>query len=76
MDLGGIAGVIWAFVVVGVLMLALYAVIVLVARLLHRFMPATSPGRDSAMDTLRSRFAAGDIDEVEFERLRSALQRH
>jgi uncharacterized membrane protein len=54
----------------------LYAVIVLVARLLHRFMPATSPGRDPAMDTLRSRFAAGDIDEVEFERLRSALHRH
>jgi uncharacterized membrane protein len=30
---------------------------------------------DSAMDTLRSRLAAGEIDEVEFERLRSALQR-
>jgi uncharacterized membrane protein len=31
---------------------------------------------DPAMDTLRTRFAAGDIDEAEYERLRSVLQRH
>ena len=76
MDLGAVGGVVWAIVVIAVLMLGLYAAIVLLARTLHRFMPATRPGRDPAMDTLRQRFAAGDIDEVEFERLRSALQRH
>ena len=31
---------------------------------------------DPAMDALRRRFAEGDIDEAEFERLRSVLQRH
>jgi uncharacterized membrane protein len=31
--------------------------------------------RDPAMDALRTRFAAGGIDQVEFERLRSILQR-
>jgi uncharacterized membrane protein len=30
---------------------------------------------DPAMDVLRTRFAAGQIDQVEFERLRSILQR-
>ena len=66
---------VWAILVIAVLMVALYAALVLLARTLHRFMPATTAGRDPAMDTLRQRFAAGDIDEVEFERLRSALQR-
>jgi uncharacterized membrane protein len=33
------------------------------------------PERDPALDALRTRFAAGEIDETEFERLRSVLQR-
>jgi uncharacterized membrane protein len=59
------------FLVVGLLF---YAMIVLIARTMHRFMPATSPQRDPAMDALRTRFATGEIDEAEFERLRSVLQ--
>jgi putative membrane protein len=33
------------------------------------------PRRDSAMDVLRRRFAAGDIDEDEYERRLSVLPR-
>lgn len=54
--------------------LVVYAMIVLVARTLHRFMPATTPPRDPAMDALRTRLANGEIDEAEFQRLRSVLQ--
>jgi uncharacterized membrane protein len=61
-------------VVVGFVLMA-YAAIVLVARTLHRFMPATSPPRDPALDALRTRFAAGEIDDAEYERLRHVLQR-
>jgi uncharacterized membrane protein len=57
-------------------LLFFYAMIVLVARTLHRFMPATSPPRDPAMDALRTRLATGEIDETEFQRLRSILQSH
>jgi LPXTG-motif cell wall-anchored protein len=31
--------------------------------------------RDPAVETLRSRFARGEIDEAEYERLRTTLQR-
>ena len=37
--------------------------------------PAGFPS-DPALDALRTRFANGDIDEIEFESLRSVLQRH
>ena len=57
-----------------VLVLFVYAMIVLTARTLHRFMPATTPPRDPAMDALRTRLANGEIDETEFQRLRSILQ--
>jgi uncharacterized membrane protein len=53
--------------------LLVYAMIVLLARTLHRFMPATTPPRDPAMDALRTRLANGEIDESEFQRLRSIL---
>lgn len=36
--------------------------------------PSAFPG-DPALDALRTRLANGDIDEIEFERLRSVLQR-
>ncbi|MEO5885154.1 MAG: SHOCT domain-containing protein [Candidatus Limnocylindrales bacterium] len=52
-----------------------YVLIVSLARVLHRSMPATMPPRDPALDALRTRFASGDLDEAEFERLRSVLQR-
>jgi uncharacterized membrane protein len=56
------------------IVLICYAVIVSVARVLHRAMPATNPPRDPAMDALRTRLANGEIEEAEFQRLRSILQ--
>jgi uncharacterized membrane protein len=52
------------------------ATVVVVARAVRRKTPATTSSRDPAMDTLRTRFANGEIDEPEYERLRSTLQRH
>jgi uncharacterized membrane protein len=56
-----------------VIALMFYVLIVGTARILHRFMPVTTP-RDSAIEALRLRLAMGEIDEAEFERLRSVLQ--
>ena len=75
-DADGILRALFGIGAVLVMGLLLYAVIVLVARTLHRFMPATGPQRDPALDALRTRLATGEIDEAEFERLRSVLQRH
>lgn len=57
-----------------VLMLLIYVVVVAVARGLHRVMPATTLPRDPALDALRVRLANGEIDEGEFQRVRSVLQ--
>ncbi len=59
---------------IGLMILVPYTSIVLLARGLHRVMPATTTPRDPALDALRVRFANGDIDQMEFERLRSVLQ--
>jgi uncharacterized membrane protein len=64
----------YSIAVVLVLALLAYALIVGVARVLHRFMPATTPPRDPALDVLRTRLAKGEIDDVEFERLRSVMR--
>ena len=71
----GLVEILLIFAVIAVFALIAYAAIVLVARTLHRFMPATSPPRDPALDALRTRFAAGEIDDAEYERLRHVLQR-
>lgn len=76
MDARGLLEFLYVVAVFGVFVLLAYAVIVLIARTLHRFMPATSPPRDPALDALRTRFATGEIDEAEFERLRSFLVHH
>lgn len=52
-----------------------FALILGLARVLRRSGPATPPPGDPALDALRTRFASGDLDEAEFERLRSVLQR-
>ena len=39
-------------------------------------MPATTPPRDPAMDALRTRLANGEIDDAEYQRLRTVLQGH
>ena len=71
----GLVDFLYVIAVFGVFVLMAYAVIVLVARTLHRFMPATRPPRDPALDALRTRLATGDIDDAEYERLRHVLQR-
>jgi uncharacterized membrane protein len=58
-----------------VLALLVYAVIVFVVRMLARVLPATSPRPDPGLDALRIRFANGEIDEIEYQRLRAFLQR-
>jgi uncharacterized membrane protein len=61
---------------IGLMVLIPAAVIILVVRALRGDGTAPTPPDDPAMDTARARFASGEIDEAEFERLRSALQRH
>jgi uncharacterized membrane protein len=63
----------YGVVVLLALALLMYALIVLVARVLHRFMSASPVGRDPALDALRTRLASGEIDEVEYRHLRSVL---
>jgi uncharacterized membrane protein len=69
-----IVSVVIALIYIGVFALAVYAMIVLAARVLHRVLPASTPPRDPALDDLRSRFARGEIDEAEYRHLRSVLQ--
>ena len=72
-DVNEFLALLYAMFAFFVIALLFYALIVGVARLLHRVMPATTP-RDPAMDALRTRLANGEIDEAEFQRLRSVLQ--
>jgi uncharacterized membrane protein len=58
-----------------VLALLVYAIIVFVVRMLARVLPGTSVRPDPGLDALRIRFANGEIDEIEYERLRVFLQR-
>ena len=64
--------VIATFVVMILVVAAAYALIVLLARSLHG--SASGGSRDPAMDALRTRLANGEIDDREYERLRSVLQ--
>jgi uncharacterized membrane protein len=73
--LGGLAALLLTVLVIGGIALVFAAIVVVAARGLHRLGPA-SPERDPALDIARTRFAHGEIDEVEYERLRSVLQRH
>ncbi len=67
--------VIIATIAVMVLIVAAsYALIVRLARALHG--SASDGRRDPAMDALRTRLAKGEIDEPEYERLRTVLHGH
>ena len=60
---------IWAMIV----LVPIALIVALVRRGRAATGPAAFPG-DPALDALRTRFANGDIDEIEFERLRLVLQ--
>ena len=63
-----ILAIIAIFVAVPVLL------IVVVARILRPSVVVAPPARDPALDALRTRLAAGEIDEAEYQRLRATLQ--
>jgi uncharacterized membrane protein len=54
--------------------LLVYALVTLARRVVGRTRVAASPA-DPALDALRMRFARGEIDEAEYRRLRSDLDR-
>ena len=66
--------IVGVFVILGVFDLLGCVVIVLLARGLHRTLPATTPPRDPALDDLRTRFARGEIDEAEYRRPLAIMQ--
>lgn len=72
-DLSVLFALLVTLVVALVVMLLGYALIVAFARVLHRYMPALSKPPDPALDVLCTRLASGDIDESEFQRLRTVL---
>ena len=63
------AGSQWFWIVMFLVWAAVFACAVVGASVLSR-----STGRDTALDTLRQRLAAGQISPEEFERTRRTLQ--
>ena len=64
-----------------IIILAIIAIfvvpIVLIVSFARRGRPSvveTAPARGPALDALRTRFASGEIDEAEYQRLRATLQ--
>lgn len=59
----------------GIMMLLFWAAVILLAVWLVRgFVPAAAPeSRDTAIETLRRRYAAGEIDATEYEQTRQVL---
>lgn len=56
---------------------AMFAIpVVIIVNILRSNARAAGVDRDPAMDLLRQRLAKGEIDEPEFQRLRSTLQSH
>ena len=48
--------------------------VVIIVNVLRSHAQAAGSDRDPAMDLLRQRLAKGEIDEIEFQRLRATLQ--
>ena len=79
----GIAEILVIVALSALLIVLPVAVLLLVARLWGQSrrpsaggLPRSGPApRDPAIDAIRTRFAKGDIDQAEYERLRSVLQR-
>jgi uncharacterized membrane protein len=74
-DTSSVFDFLYSIAVLLVLVLLAYAIIVFVARTLARVLPGQTGQRDPGLDALRVRFANGEIDEIEYERLRIFLQR-
>ena len=72
-DLGVLVALLATLAVAAIVMLLGYMLVVAFARVLHRYMPALSPPRDTALEVFRTRLVSGEIDEAEFDRLRSLL---
>lgn len=72
---------VWAellVVVVGALLLAVVVLVfvrLVIEPVIDQLEAAEDTGRGDAMDTLRERFARGEIDEDEFERRAAVLRR-
>ena len=74
-DTAPIFAALYSVAVLVVLVLLAYAIIVFAARMLARVLRDTTPRPDPGLDALRIRFSNGEIDEIEYERLRTFLQR-
>lgn len=57
----------WSVVVMGALIIAVFAVIARTGE------GETAPGGDAPLDILKRRYAAGEIDDDEFEHMRREL---
>jgi len=71
---GDLIAVVAVFAVLVLIVVAAYAAILLVTRAREPSMPAVTSPRDPALEALRIRLANGEIDEAEFDRLRSVLE--
>jgi uncharacterized membrane protein len=70
-------GVLELLVILAIFAIVVALPVILIAAIVRRAQPsvvAAPPARDPALDALRSRLAAGEIDVGEYERLRSVLQ--
>ncbi|MGH9174251.1 MAG: SHOCT domain-containing protein [Vicinamibacterales bacterium] len=74
-DMGGmmagmwVFGIVWLIVVVAALVVAFR----LIGRAISERRPAADDGHDTALGTLRERFARGEIDAAEYEERRRVL---
>ena len=66
----------WVILLMILLMVVLpVSLVAIVIRALRDGRGHQAPARDPAMDALRTRLANGEIDQSEYDRLRSVLQR-
>ena len=70
----GLVELIITLAIIAILLALPVLLIVVIARRVRPSVVAAPPARDPALDALRSRLAAGEIDEAEYQRLRSVLQ--
>jgi putative membrane protein len=70
---GGFSG--WWLVGMGMMVLFLLAIIVLIVWIMRSLFPRQVPsGYDQALEILRRRYAAGEINAAEYEQARARLE--